>query len=62
VTKTAKHQKVLALAATKSGCPTGLYVAEASELRAAGLIERREHISAVGARSLRWFQRQTEAA
>lgn len=57
MTLSPKHQKVLVLAATNNGCPADLYWNEANELRAAGLIERREHFSKVGARSLRWFQR-----
>lgn len=58
MTLSPKHQKVLALAATDTGCPADLYWNEANELRAAGLIERRERISKVGARSLRWFQKE----
>lgn len=55
-----KHQKVLIVAATKTGCPSDLYWKEANELRAAGLIELRERTSTVGARSLRWFQTRRE--
>lgn len=60
MTITPKHQKVLALAQAKTGCPLGIYSKEANELRAAGMIECREHFSAVGSRSLRWFHPRKE--
>ena len=62
MTQTAKHEKLLSMASTKNGAPIGIYRNEAAELRVAGLIEMKESFSAVGARSLRWFRTQTEAA
>jgi hypothetical protein len=52
---TAKHQKVLSAAKTKSGFPLGVYTREAHELRDAGLIKIGHKYSAVGTSSLRWF-------
>jgi hypothetical protein len=57
---TAKHQKILSMAKTKSGAPLGIYTKEAHELRDAGLIKIGHKYSKVGASSLRWFA--TEAA
>ena len=55
MTITQKHTKLLAMAATTRGAPTGLYMNEAAELIAAGMLEAREVFSAVGARKLQFF-------
>lgn len=56
MTMSPKHQKILSAASRPMGCAY-IYPAELSELRAAGLIEMRIYISAVGDRSFRWFLR-----
>ena len=54
-THTEKHIRVLACAARPVGCSGDLYLKEARELAAQGLIQSRECFSKVGARRLRWF-------
>jgi len=56
MTITPKHTKLLTIAATNRGAPMGLYMNEAAELVAAGMLEARETFSAVGARNLRLFR------
>ena len=53
---TAKHEKLLFLASGERGAPTSLYMAEAAELLAAGLLERREFFTQVGARKIQLFR------
>jgi hypothetical protein len=55
MTITPKHTKLLTIAATSRGAPTSLYMNEAAELIAAGMLERRETFSAVGARKIQLF-------
>lgn len=54
-THTEKHTRVLACAARQVGCSQDIYLNEARELAAQGLIQSRECFSKVGARRLRWF-------
>jgi hypothetical protein len=60
MTLTPKHEKLLLSAATSRGVSTGLYMNEARELIAAGLLEQRIVRTAVGAMKLQLFR--TEAA
>jgi hypothetical protein len=54
-THTEKHTRVLACAARPVGCSQDLYLKEARELAAQGLIQSRECFSKVRARRSRWF-------
>lgn len=53
--RTDKHDRVLAMAGGRVGCSQSIYLKEARELEACGMIESRPHFSKVGARSNRWF-------
>lgn len=53
-----KTEKLLSLAATKTGAPSGLYLKEANELIASGKLERRIAFSKAGGNmSFRLFLR-----
>jgi hypothetical protein len=55
MTNTTKHEKLIHQAGTERGASTSLYMNEARELIAAGILEAREVFTKVGARKLQLF-------
>jgi hypothetical protein len=55
MTMNAKHEKLIYLAGTERGASTSIYMNEARELIAAGVLEARQVFTQVGARKLQLF-------
>jgi hypothetical protein len=58
---TPKHQRLLAMAGTKTGAPLDLYPKEAGELNQAGLIHRSEVFTTGGNRTVRWLKKYADS-
>jgi len=56
MTYSTKHEKLLSMAATDRGAPTSLYMNEAKELIAAGLLVSRIVHTAVGGTKIQLFR------